>query len=296
MRHLFIPTLRSVHADNGGLGIFSPGWIHPDRVLTSSVLLLGIRGRVPLTIDGETHDLIPGRILVLPAGFRHSGASPLGEGASYYWLHFTLPEPATLVPQDEADTILGSEGVANHLLEDAAFLPLPFDLPEPGPIADEFRDLLNQQEKPSYTGWKFQLQFQGLLIALTEAVIAAHRPPPVASPATNVVYGILACVAERVTDPNLSIKTIADELGLNPDYAGRRFKQVMGLSVGDYLLRQRIQLAVHRLERHAETLDDVAAACGFGTVRHFLRQFKAQTGTTPTEIRLRYRRMHINSI
>lgn len=296
MRHFLLPSLSRVHADNGGLGIFAPGWIHPRRQLTSSVLLLGVRGAVPLVVDGEALRLVPGRTLVLPAGLTHAGTAPITEPASYFWFHFTLPEPGSLLSREEADTILSSEGVTSHLLEEAAFLPLAFDLPEPEPHQTAFRELLNQQENPTYTHWKFQLLFQQLLIHLTETVIGAHRPPATASSSSSVVYGVLACVAENLTDPDLSIKTIAGALGLNLDYAGRRFKQVMGISVGDYILRERIKLAVVRLKQTSETLEAIASATGFGSLRHFLRQFKAHLGLTPTEVRTRHRMMHFNTL
>jgi len=296
LRHLLIPSLGQVHADNGGLAILNPGWTHPRRLLTSSVLLVGLKGTVQVFVEDEKIELSPGRSMVLPAGRIHGGTAALTEGASYYWMHFTLPGELTFLSQEEADTILSSEGVTSHRLEDAAFLPLLFDLPEPEPFRDEFRELLNLQENPTYTGWKFQLLFQCLLIHLTEAVIGAHRPPKIPSSSSSVVYGILECVAENLTDCNLSIKTIAQTLLLNLDYAGRRFKEVMGLSVGDYILKERLKIALLRLHQTSDTLEKVSTATGFGTLRHFLRQFKAQFGFTPTEARIRYRMMHINSL
>jgi len=296
MRHVLIPDLPRVQADNGGTAVLAPGWIHPRRNLTSSVLILGLRGTVPLEIDGEGLDLVPGRAVLLPSGRDHGGTAPLTEPASYHWMHFTLPGDPPLLSQDEADTILSSQGVTSHRLDEAALVPLSFDLPEAGPFREAFREVLILQEKPAYTGWKFQLLFQNLLIGLTEEVIGAHRPPGDLSPSSSVVYGILARIAEGLTDPNLSIKSIAADLGLNLDYAGRRFKKVMGLSVGEYLLKQRLQQAVVRLRQTSDTLPAVAEACGFGSTRHFLRQFKASYGRTPTEERARYRRMHFNVV
>lgn len=295
VRHFLIPNLGRVHADNGGLGIFRPGWSHPSRLLTSSVLLLGHRGVVELAVDDESVNVKAGRLVVLPAGLSHGAVAPLREVASYFWLHFTLPEPGVVLSQDEADTILGNEGVTNHLLGDGALVPLAFDLPEPEPFEAAFRELLNLQETPSYTPWKFQVLFQRLLIACTEAVIAAHQPPQETSSST-LVYGVLAWVAEHLNDPNLSIKTVARALGVNLDYAGRKFKQVMGVSVGDYILRQRLRMARGLLEQTNHTVEAVARTCGFGTLRHFLRQFKAHHGITPTALRARHRMMHVNSL
>lgn len=295
MRHFLIPNLARVHADNGGLGIFRRGWSHPARLLTSSVLLLGHRGTVRLSVDGEPVTIRPGRLAVLPAGLAHGAAAPLIEVASYFWFHFTLSEPGVVLCQNEADTILGNEGVTNHLLGDGALVPLAFDLPEPEPFEAAFRELLHLQETPSYTPWKFQLLFQGLLVACTEALIAAHQPPQ-ATPSSALVYAILAWVAEHLNDPDLSIKSVAGALGVNLDYAGRRFKQVMGVSVGDYILGQRLTMARSLLEQTNQTVEAVAHSCGFGTLRHFLRQFKARHGLTPTALRTRHRMMHVNSL
>jgi AraC-like DNA-binding protein len=295
MRFFMVPHLPLVHADNGGLGLFSPGWIHPARLLTSSVLMLGVKGEMAITVGGDELTLVPGRILVLPAGERHAGAHRIPEPVSYFWVHFTLPEPGFPVSQEEADTILSSEGVTSHRLAEASFLPYSYDLKEPEPFLEEFRELLNQQERPNYTPWTFQFRFRLLLIHLTEAVIRSHRPPATASSSSSVVYGMIACIAENLTDPDLSIKSIAGALGLNLDYAGRRFKQVMTVSVGDYIARERTKVAVSRLKATSDTIDAVAVASGFGSRRNFLRQFKAQIGMTPTELRTQHRMMHFNS-
>ncbi|HUX40576.1 MAG TPA: AraC family transcriptional regulator [Rectinemataceae bacterium] len=296
MRHFLIPSLAQVHADNGGQAILTAGWRHPRRLLPSSVVILGIKGRVEVEVDGEQLEIAPGRFVVLPAGLVHRGSSPIAEKAAYYWLHFTLPQAGELLSQEEADTILSSEGVTSHLLENAAFLPLQGELPEPGPYLAAFHEILNEQEKPTYTGWKFQLLFQSFLIQLTEAVIRAHNPPVEVSPSSSVVYGILEEIAGGLTNPDLSIKGIATSLRLNLDYAGRRFRQVMGMSVGDYILKERLKLAQLKLQESTDTLPVVAQNCGFCSLRHFLRRFKAQMGMTPGEFRMHYRMMHINSL
>lgn len=295
MRYFFVPQLADVHADNGGQAILRPGWTHPKRLLTSSVLLLGLKGRVGLRIENDEVALTPGSVVVLPAGSIHQGTEALHEGAQYYWMHFSLASPGSILPQTEADTILSSEGVTNHLLDNAAFLPLQFSLREAAPATGAFRELLNEQEHPSYTNAKLQLLFRSFLVQLTETVIRDHLPPPEQSSISTLVYRVLACTAENLNDPGLSIKTIASRLGLSQDYVGRNFKRVMGTSVGDYILKERMKLAVTMLQHTNDTLRSVAVDLGFGSFRHFLRQFKAQNGMTPNEFRIHHRRMHIHS-
>jgi AraC-like DNA-binding protein len=300
VEYFMFPDLRTVHADNGGCAILSPGWSHPRRRLGSSVLILGVRGHVPI-IDGENehqivHDVGPGTVTLLPAERVHFGPQPLESPAMYYWFHFRLAESPMIIQQPSYDAIMSDADIIAHRLDGAALLPLSFRVPDPEPQWNSFRELLFEQENRSYTRLKFQILFQRLIIALAEYVIAAHRPGRPDVGPSGVAYSVVTWMSEHLTDPNLSIKTIADAVGLNPDYAGRRFREVMGLSVGEYLLKKRVELAIKRLQETNDNVQQIAESCGFGSVRHFLRQFKVQQGATPSEVRHRHQIMHVNSL
>jgi AraC-like DNA-binding protein len=287
-----------MHADNCGCAILSPGWSHPRRLLDSSVLIIGVRGHVPIVVGGAAgtgeaergYVIAPGTVTILPAGRVHYGTRAIDSSSMYYWFHFTVSGSPAVISGSEAARLLGDDGA----LDGSALLPLQFSLDDPEPFHQYFRELLFEQENPSYTKLKFQIMFQNLVIRLTESVIAVRQPEHSGVGKSSVTYSIVTWMSEHLTDPNLSIKTIAAAIGLNPDYAGRRFREVMGLSVGDYLLRKRIELAVGKLRETNDTVAEIAQDCGFGTVRHFLRQFKAEEGLTPTEVRRRHRTMHVN--
>jgi AraC-like DNA-binding protein len=264
------------------------------------VLIIGVKGTVPIA-DGEAehrvdHDIGAGTVALLPAGRVHFGSDAIAAPAMYYWFHFSLPEPPAILPQGAGDTMLSDPGIAAHRLDGAALLPLSFRLDDPEPFWQAFHELLFEQERPSYTRMKFQLLFHRLVIDLTEALIATHRPGRSSVGRSSVAYAVVTWMAEHLNDPNLSIKTVADAVELNPDYVGRRFKEVMGLSVGDYLLKKRLERAVKLLQETHDGVAGVAEACGFSSLRNFLRQFKAQLGLTPSEVRKRHTIMHVNSL
>ena len=296
MDYFLFPNFRSLHADNCGCAMLSPPWVHPRRKLGSSVLIVGNRGRVPI-VDGDRELWIePGTVSLLPAGQIHFGSQSISAPAMYFWFHFTTVKPPVILPELAADTIFSDPGITSHKLDGAALLPLHYTLGDPEPVYQAFHDLLYEQENRSYTSHKFQIMFQSLLINLTAGVIGVHRPGSAGATRTSVAYDIVRFVAEHLTDPNLSIKMVAKAICLNPDYAGRRFKETMGLSVGEYLLKKRVELAVRLLQETGDTMAYVAGQCGFSSVRNFLRQFKAAKGMTPTEVRQRHRIMHVNSL
>ena len=101
-------------------------------------------------------------------------------------------------------------------------------------------------------------------------------------------------IADNLTDPDLSVKSIAYNFHYNPDYIGRQFKSIMGIPLGKYILNLRIKMAMKFLQETHETIANIAPKCGFVSLRHFLRQFKNEKGMTPSELRHRFQAIHIN--
>lgn len=295
MMYGYFPNLPGIRADNGGCAMLNPGWSHPRRNLSSSVLILGRKNAVSVHVAGRTVEIRPDRLCILPAGVEHRGLQPLNRAASYYWMHFTAPLPPQVMEPEEAATILNNQDVLRQRLGNAALLRQELDLENPEAFHRLFHDLLYEQERPSYSPWKFQFAFKSMLIMATEATIKAHGETREVPPSSSLVYAILSDIAENLTDPNLCIKSIADNLDHNPDYLGRQFKRVMGLSIGDFILQRRVKLAVGLLQDSHDSVADIGLRCGFGSVRHFLRQFKAERGVSPGELRVVYRLMHINN-
>jgi AraC-like DNA-binding protein len=294
-------SLPDTRADNCGNAILSPGWSHPERLLPSSVLILGRKGTALIDVEGEVLEVRPSRIVLLPAGRRHKGAEKIAASASYYWIHFTAaPGALSMLSAEEAGPMLGNPDIRAHKLERSALLPESLDLKDEEPFAQAFHDLFFEQESPSYTPLKYQAIFRQMLIRLTECVIVTQGGgsaggADAGSQIASLVYATIAEVLENLTDPELSVKSIAARLRLNPDYIGRRFREVMGVSIGEYILKKRIQLARGRLEESNDSVKEITRQCGFGSMRHFIRQFKGAAGMTPTEARLHYQARHINN-
>lgn len=85
-------------------------------------------------------------------------------------------------------------------------------------------------------------------------------------------------------DKDISRKDIADSVFFNAAYFPRFFKQVTGVSLGNYILQVRMDNAIKCLETNTK-IQDIAAKSGFKNVRHFQRMFKEYTGFSPTDYR-----------
>jgi AraC family transcriptional regulator len=81
----------------------------------------------------------------------------------------------------------------------------------------------------------------------------------------------------------LSLGVIAAAVGTHPSHLTRAFKQHYHCTVGDYVRRQRVEYARHRLSTSDIPLAQIAREAGFSDQAHFSRIFKNLTGMTPSQ-------------
>ncbi|WP_319561777.1 helix-turn-helix transcriptional regulator [Marispirochaeta sp.] len=296
MKYVLLQGLSSIHAENCGVAILNPGWIHPGRTLDTSVLILGKKSRVELLEGKEALRIEPEKFTILASGISHQGASPIAEQASYYWMHFKCTEEPVVLDESDAHAVLNNETVTQTRLKDAILLPKEISLPDSKAYREMFHELLFEQENPSFTEHKFQVLFRMLLIKINEFVLSEHTVSTRIPDSHSLIYATIQTIFENLTSCNFSVKILADIMQYNPDYLGRLFKTVMGKSLGEYIIDQRIKNAVTRLIESNDTIDKISYESGFFSCRNFIRQFKSRKGMTPSELRTRHRTMHITNI
>ncbi|MFG2296633.1 GlxA family transcriptional regulator [Streptomyces sp. NPDC048603] len=87
----------------------------------------------------------------------------------------------------------------------------------------------------------------------------------------------------------LTIPGLAEYAHMSERQMTRVFKTELGTTPAAYIESARVETARNRLESTDDTLDRVAALCGFGTVDTLIRAFRRKLNTTPTEYRNRFR-------
>jgi len=83
---------------------------------------------------------------------------------------------------------------------------------------------------------------------------------------------------------DISLEAIATELGMSRYYFCRLFKQSMGVSPHQYVIRCRIDLAKELLLQGQRSIADVALQVGFTSQSHFTKHFKRLVGVTPKQL------------
>jgi AraC-like DNA-binding protein len=86
----------------------------------------------------------------------------------------------------------------------------------------------------------------------------------------------------------LSIKKIADDLGMSEANFSQRFKKIIGINPKEYLTRLKMKKA-EAIIAH-ESVTDTAFDLGYENISHFIENFKAVYGITPKQ----YKKKHKN--
>lgn len=82
-----------------------------------------------------------------------------------------------------------------------------------------------------------------------------------------------------------SVKTIADKVYLHPVYLSKIYKSETGESLGDYIIRMRMERAVYLLKSTNKKIYEITTELGYQNPQYFSKIFRKYYGMTPNEYR-----------
>ena len=88
---------------------------------------------------------------------------------------------------------------------------------------------------------------------------------------------------------DISLKTIADEIGISTQYLSKMFKEVYGKNFIEYLTDLRLTKAKKMLRESNSSINEISNAIGYTDTNYFCRIYKKNTGFTPGEYRKKYK-------
>lgn len=227
------------------------------------VVPLAKAGRIH--VDGHDYMLDRGRTyLIFPHQFHHYLDIETGE-LSWLFITFECKQAAKLEPLRNSPRALEGEslGMLDRLIKN--YLSVA-----PGPERN------------------FELVFElsRLLHRLLESreVNCGVAPGTMAEQETH--GGILRAINSYVRanlDKNLTIADLAEHTGYSISYLRAIFRKEIGVSLGSYMRDSRMSTAASMLSAPDHgSVEDIARACGFGSLFAFSRAFKTAMGMPPT--------------
>lgn len=127
----------------------------------------------------------------------------------------------------------------------------------------------------------------GQLYLFVDLLIASSstRKKTGGKPARDFYIQEAAVYIQQNYQRNLTVEEVADFCKLNRNYFSRRFKEVMGCTPQEFLIRLRLTNAAKLMDTTADPIKDIAAQCGYPNQLHFSQAFKRFYGLPPREWR-----------
>ena len=101
---------------------------------------------------------------------------------------------------------------------------------------------------------------------------------------SRIIQSSLLFIDMNLSSP-ISTKDIAESQFVTPNYLSTRFKQEVGISVSDYLLDRRVELACHLLSSTNLSIQEISQKTGIDDASYFSKQFKRKNGVSPLQYR-----------
>ena len=104
-------------------------------------------------------------------------------------------------------------------------------------------------------------------------------------------FGPVGKAADFIRDrlgEGLMLSEIAHHAGLSERQLQRLFRRALGMTIQQFIIRSRIQAAIHELTRSQRTISEIALMFGFGDQSAFTNQFRSVAGMPPRVYRQRY--------
>lgn len=113
---------------------------------------------------------------------------------------------------------------------------------------------------------------------------ALERDPRSGEHQRDRAHRMARFIAEHAIEP-ITVADIAGSVGLHPNYAMTLFRKTLGMTINEYVTRQRLMLAHGRLLASDRDIAEIAFEAGFGSLSRFYEAFKERYGCTPRDMR-----------
>ena len=234
----------------------NPDWrLWGDRVNDHDITYI-MKGNARYTVNGVVHELKPGDLLYLTEGDIKEAITYPHNLMQCFAINFTLRQKSSNKPLFP---------IVNHI-------GLRQD------IIDLFRELtISWTEQQDGYIIKTRALFMLILHRLMEIILYDVDSKPGDYRVNKITRHIAMHYSEKLT-----VKDLAQQVGLDIDYFGRLFKRETGLTVHQYIAKIRVRNAENMLQSGNCKVQEAAEHCGFSDTFHFYKLFRTLRGFPPS--------------
>lgn len=236
-----------------------------------------LEGNVEMTIDGRIYPITPGNIVILRPKTVHY-PSYIDPDTPYrrfvLWIH-----------KDYYQKHLAKTDAFEYLFNAPAGRRVPvlsIGLPLFNDLQNKIFTIIRESHENRFGKDAFlAISLQSLLLQLSRFIYEKENKPR--PDGASLRSRICTYIDGHLCEP-LSLDVLSQVFFLNKFYISHSFKESMGISVHQYILKRRLDACKNALTTD-QSLENIAAHFGFSSYSSFFRYFKKEYGISPKEYR-----------
>lgn len=239
-------------------------WAMPVKVVRKKEgLLFFLEGSIQYEMGATQFHARPGQVVRLPAGIPYNGHRLDVGPLRYHLIDFNAGE-------GEYDRFP---------------LPYSFTPSDPAEVLTMIRQLEDNWQHPTLCSrLSCKQQLTGLLVYLAKD----HAVNACKYDARSRILRYCEYLQKHLEQPEFRISELSQAFDRSETSLRRLFREEMGISPSEYLIRLRIHKARQLLSAQNDlTVQQVAAMCGYASIYYFSAAFRDRTGVSPSEYRSR---------
>lgn len=242
-----------------------------------------LSGKGIYTVGNKKYDIVPESVVVFASNEQHCITEILSDDFEYIAMHF---DPKYLW------------GGSNDGLSEANYNfcfvhSKNFDnmLPDDNPATNEIRSLiLNIEKEFKNKNSEYAMMVKNYISQMAVSLIRnfnySDNSDDISKKHIKSLKHAFNYIDKNIAVP-LTLDDIAATAGMSPNYFCNIFKKINGITVWEYIVSKRCDMAAQMLLMNEEkNIIDIAEECGFNNSANFNKAFKKRIGITPSEYRL----------
>lgn len=260
----------------------SAEWIHLSRILQDYELIVMTEGVLYLAGDNVQFTVSKGEYLLLPPLTRQYGYKP--SDCSFYWLHYQAAESS--LTADNGPTKTNSPPQPGGNEDHVIHLPQYGTLRNLEKIIVMMKQL--QDSVRSYNHTVLNNYMSTVILCELYNQTRTAGADPSRRTKQEQLYNDIVDYIKWSRSEHIKVSQIAAYFGYNEKYLSHLFTVISGISLKQYILQQKMELAKFLLTDTNQNVSEVSLQLGYKDCHNFMKSFKKIVGLTPTEFRNAY--------